>query len=341
MMAGLSKGWLRYFYFLVFLALVQWSNNAQAQPVNVDAAKKEGRVVVYGTVVPQVMNVINKGFEKKYGIKVEYWRGSATQVLDRSVTERRAGKPVFDVAEAAGAATVIMKREGLFARYIPPSSDKFPDFVKEKDALITAWRALPIGILYNTELVKGVEVPRTWDDLLTAKWKNRISMADPSRHATTTQFLWNLQKFKGEKWLEYVKALAKQEPHLVESMAPVANVVIRGEALVGIGYIKYVKQYKGPIAYVLMDKFISEPSYVSLSAKAPNPEAGKLYMDYLCSVEGQKTVAEDGEFVFYPGIYPPIKDAEKVAPNMIFTDNPSAEEFKKLTSEFHKIFFPN
>ncbi len=334
------KAWLRLFYPAAFLALVLFGK-AQAQPVNVEAAKREGKVVVYGTVVPQVMNVINKGFEKKYGIKVEYWRGSATQVLDRTVTERRAGKPAFDVAEAAGAATVIMKREGLFAKYVPPSSDKFPDYVKDKEGLITAWRALPIGILYNTELVKAADVPKTWDDLLNPKWKNRITMPDPSRHATTGQFLWNLKKFKGEKWLDYVKALAKQEPHLVESLAPVPTVVIRGEALVGITYIKYVKQYKGPIAYVLMDKFISEPSYVSLDGKAPDPEAGKLYIDYVCSAEGQKTVAGDGEFVFYPGIYPPIKDAEKVAPNMIFTDNPSAEEFKKLTAEFQKIFFSN
>jgi hypothetical protein len=42
----------------------------------------------------------------------------------------------------------------------------------------------------------------------------------------------------------------------------------------------------------------------------------------------------------YPGIFPTIKDAEKVAPNMIFMDNPSEEEFKKLmSSTFREIFF--
>ncbi|MBI4528929.1 MAG: extracellular solute-binding protein [Deltaproteobacteria bacterium] len=324
---------------VAFAVVIQIRTSAYAQAANLDAAKKEGRVVVYGTVVPQVMNVIHRAFEKKYAIKIEYWRGSATQVVDRAVTERRAGKPAFDVTEASGAGTILMKREGLFARYVPPSSERFPDFVKEKDALTTAWRALPIGILYNTDLVKAAETPKTWDDLLNAKWKKKISMPDPTRHATTTQFLWNLQKLKGEKWLDYVRALARQEPHLVESLAPVANVIIRGEADVGIAYIKYVKQYKGPIAYAMMDKFISEPSYISLSGKAPNPEAGKLYMEYLCSGEGQKAVAEDGEFVFFPGIYPPIKDAEKVVPNMVFTDNPSGEELKKLITEFRKIFF--
>jgi hypothetical protein len=46
-----------------------------AQPVNPEAAKKEGKVVIYGTIVPQVMTLIEKGFESKYGLKVEYWRG--------------------------------------------------------------------------------------------------------------------------------------------------------------------------------------------------------------------------------------------------------------------------
>ena len=57
-------------------------------------------------------------------------------------------------------------------------------------------------------------------------------------------------------------------------------------------------------------------------------------------MEGQKLVAEEGEFVMYPGIFPPIKDAEIVAPNMIFMDNPSEDEFKKLMSvTFRDIFF--
>jgi hypothetical protein len=46
-------------------------------------------------------------------------------------------------------------------------------------------------------------------------------MPDPSRHTSTTQFLWNMQKVKGEKWLDYARALAKQKPFLLESCAPV------------------------------------------------------------------------------------------------------------------------
>jgi ABC-type Fe3+ transport system substrate-binding protein len=98
---------------------------------------------------------------------------------------------------------------------------------------------------------------------------------------------------------------------LVESLAPVPSQVIRSETDLGITYIKYVKQFKGPLAYAPMDKYLSEPSYISLGGKAANANAGKLYIDYVCLAEGQKFMALDGEFVFFPGIYPPIKDAEK------------------------------
>jgi ABC-type Fe3+ transport system substrate-binding protein len=311
-----------------------------AQAVNIDAAKKEGRVVVYGSVVPQAMDDLHKGFEAKYGIKVEYWRGDSTKVSERALTEWRAGKPAFDVVEANRGVQLIMKSEGLFAKYIPPSSEKFPANVKEKDALITPWRVLPISILYNTELVRSADIPKTFDDLLNPKWTGKIALPDPTRHTTTAQFLANLEQFKKDKWLDYVRALAKQKPVLVESLAPVTTTIIKGEAQVGITYIKYVKQYKGPVHYVLMDKYLADPNYMSVGAKSARPNAARLYVDYACSVEGQKHIAEDGEFVLAPGILPPIKDADKVAPNIVFMEAPSADEFKKLqTVTFREIFF--
>jgi len=101
-----------------------------------------------------------------------------------------------------------------------------------------------------------------------------------------------------------------------------------------------VKQYKGPVHYVLMDKYLSDPNYLSLGAKAGHPNAAKLYIDFATSPAGQKEIAEDGEFVLSPGIYPPIQDAEKVPPNMVFMENPSADEFKTLmTKTFRDIFY--
>jgi iron(III) transport system substrate-binding protein len=311
---------------------------AQAQPVNIDAAKKEGKVIAYGTIVPQVMNPLHRGFEKKYGIKIEYWRANATQVIERAQTEWQAGKPGFDLTFAINGAQALLKQAGVFAKYTPPSAEKFPVAFKDKDGMVTAWRHTPIGVLYNTELVKAGEAPKSLDDLLHPKWKGKLAIPDASRHTSTAQFLASLKKIKGDGWLDYVKALAKQAPLLKESFAPVPNDIARGEVALGFTYIQYVYQIKGPLGYVLMDKVLTDTNDLGVSAKAANPNAAKLYMEYLCSPEGQKTVADLGEFVLSPGILPPIKDADKVTANSIFMDNPTAEEYKKLSAEFRQIF---
>lgn len=318
---------------------VLWGQTLQAQPINFDAAKKEGKVIAYGTIVPQVMEPLHRSFEKKYGIKVEYWRANATQVMDRAMGEWQAGRPGFDLTFAINGAQVLLKNAGVFAKYTPPSAEKFPVNFRDKDGVLTAWRHTPIGVIYNTEIVKPSDAPKNFDDLLHPKWKGKIVMPDASRHTSTAQFLASLKKIKGEGWLDYVKALAKQAPLLKESFAPVPNDIVRGEAPLGFSYIQYVYQIKGPLGYVLMDKVLTDTNDLGLSAKAANPNAARLYTEYLCSAEGQKIVADLGEFVLSPGVYPPVKDADKVTANSIFMDNPTAEEYKKLSAEFHQIFF--
>ncbi|MBI4528198.1 MAG: extracellular solute-binding protein [Deltaproteobacteria bacterium] len=315
------------------------ARTALGQPLNIEAAKKDGKVVVYGTVVPQIMGVVQKGFATKYGIKVEYWRADATKVIDRALTEWRAGRPGFDVVTGTRGGLILLKQEDIFAKYTSPSSESFPAKFRDAERLLTSWRVTSVGVLYGTETVKSGDIPKSFDDLLDPKWQGKIAMPDPSRHSSTAQFLWNLEKLKGERWLEFVKALAQQKPHLIDSFAPVPAAIIRGEIPLGITYLQYVVQQKGPIGYAPLDKYLTDPTDIALSAKAANPNAGRLFIDYICSPEGQKRVADTGEFVLYPGIYPPIKDAEKIVANMVFMDNPTVEQLKKLRADFRQIFF--
>ena len=326
------------FTLAVFAGWLLLSAPGSAQPVNVDAAKKEGKVVIYGTIVPQVMTLIQKGFEAQYGIKVEYWRGDATKVIDRVLTEWRAGKPNFDVVIGARGPLALAKPDGVFARYAPPAAASFPAKFKDKDGQLTAMRVTPVGILYNTELVKAGDVPKSFDDLLDAKWRDKISMPDPSRHASTAQFLWNMEQLKGEKWMDFVRGLAKQKPHLVESYSSVPNAIVRGESAVGITYVQYAGQFKGPISFAPIDKVFADPSDAALNAKAPNVNAGKLFIEYLCSPEGQKKVADTGEFVLAPGIFPNIKGADKIMGNLLLMNDASGEQLAKMQSEFRQLF---
>lgn len=331
------------FFWLAFasgllLAIGAASPGAVAQQVGVEAAKKEGKVVVYGTVIPQVMKLIQAGFESKLGVNIEYWRADATKVIDRVLTEWRAGKPGFDVVIGARGPLSLGKADGVFAKFTPGSAAGFPEKFKDKDGQLTAWRLTPVGILVNTELVKANDLPKSWDDLLDTKWQGKISMPDPSRHASTATFLWNLRQIKGEKWLEFVRALGRQKPLLVESYSSVPNAIVRGEASLGISYIQYVGQTKGPIGFAPINQAFADPSDAGLSAKAANPNAAKVLIDYLCSPEGQKKIAETNEFVLAPGIYPPIKGADRIMANLLLLEDPSAEQLQKLQSEFRQIF---
>ena len=320
------------------LPLSAFGARALAQSVNVDAAKKEGKAIIYGTVVPKVMGQIQKGFEAKYGIKTEYWRADATKVIDRVLTEWRSGRPGFDIVIGARGPLALGKKDGVYAKFSPASAASFPAKFKDNDGQLNAWRVTPVGVLYNTDLVKANDVPKSLDDLLDAKWQNKLSMPDPSRHASTAQYLWNLRQIKGDKWMDFVKGLAKQKPMLLESYSTVPNTIVRGESWAGITYVQYAAQTKGPINFAPISQIFADPSDAALSAKATNSNAAKLFIDYLCSPDGQKKVAEAGEFVLSPGIYPAIQGADKIAANLSMMEDPSAETLAKLQSEFRQLF---
>jgi iron(III) transport system substrate-binding protein len=328
----------RNFFVLAFFFTIAWSTTLFAQTIDIDAAKKEGKVVVYAAVPPQTMKVINDPFEKKYGIRVEYWRASTTGILERALNEWRVGQPGADVIEGNKGPQLILKAEGVFDKFLPPSAGKFPRQFIEADGILTPWRFNPISILYNTELVKKEELPKTLGDLLLPGWKGKITIPDPSRHTTTAQFLADLDRHEGIKWREFARGLAQQQPLLVESFAPIVNTVVKGEAHLGLTYLKYVGQYKGPIDYVRLNKYLADTNYMGVGKKAAQPNAGKLYVEYICSPEGQKAMAATGEFVLAPQVTPSIAGATEVAQRTIFMEEPTAEEFKKLREEMRQIF---
>ena len=82
------------------------------------------------------MEPIVEAFKKKTGLTVEYWRASATKVMDRALGELRAGKSGFDVMVNNSGAIHVMKKDGVFATYLSPAAKAFP-----KDIIDPAGRA--------------------------------------------------------------------------------------------------------------------------------------------------------------------------------------------------------
>ena len=306
----------------------------------VEAGKKEGgKVVIYGSLESDSIDTVSKAFQKKTGIEVEYWRASATKVMDRAVSEYRAGKPAFDIILTNDNPMQLMLKEGIFAKYDSPSAKEFP-----KDAidpnLGPRYRNVIVGILYNKSQISPADAPKSLEDLVNPKYKGKLVMPDPTQHTTTTQWVASLHKVMGqEKADKYIRDLAAMKPILVESFLPAAERVSTGETPIAITYVKYAfifGQKGAPLEHVRLPKMMGDGHYLTLGNKAPHPNAGKTFIDYFLGQESMAMIAKLGEFVNRKGVYPPLPDADKIQfVEMVDLD---AKGFAEKKKEYTKIF---
>ncbi|HXG53023.1 MAG TPA: extracellular solute-binding protein [candidate division Zixibacteria bacterium] len=283
-------------------ALLPAAAPAQISPATVEAAKKEGEVMFYGAITINASKAIGDLFEKRYGIKLRHWRGDATELINRSLAEARAGRPGFDVTLGNEVVVTALNERNLFADFEPPAAKSFPKQFRTAERRMTPWRVLPYGLNYNNRLLKPAEAPRRWEDLAEPKWKGKFGMANPGIHVTTLQFVLNLEKLLGPKWVSVVEGWAKQEPRLGRSLSDTIQPLTAGEVQVAIGYIKDKYQFPGPIEYVRMDRYLASVSYVAINRQAPHPNAARLFADFFLGPEAQKVFGDLGEYVFHPEV---------------------------------------
>jgi iron(III) transport system substrate-binding protein len=132
----------------------------------IEAAKKEGgKVVVYGSLDSDTGDAIGNAFQKKTGIKMDYWRASSTKVMDRAASEFRAGRPLFDVLINNASPMQILFKEGIVSKYSSPSASGFSKDVIDRD-LGPRYRNVVIGIIYHKEVVKPADAPQSLEDLV-------------------------------------------------------------------------------------------------------------------------------------------------------------------------------
>jgi ABC-type Fe3+ transport system substrate-binding protein len=92
-----------------------------------------------------------------------------------------------------------------------------------------------------------------------------------------------------------------------------------------------------PLDYARLNPALGDSHHIAVGAKANNPNAARLFANYFISDEGLRVLASEGEFVLASGVYPPIKDADKL--EITTMDDLTDEELKKWRGEFKKIFF--
>jgi len=310
---------------------------AQISPDLIEAAKKEGEVMFYGAITINSSKAVGDAFEKKYGIKLKHWRGDATELINRSLAEARAGKPAFDVTLGNEVVMTALDERKLLGVFDPPAAKNYPKQFRDPDMRMTPWRVLPYGINYNNQLLKADEAPKNFEELLLPKWKGKFALANPGIHVTTLQFALSLEKILGPKWLKVVEGWAKQEPRLGKGLSDLIQPLTTGEAPVAISYIKDKFQYPGPIDYVRMNKYLASLSFVAINRQAPHPAAAKLFTDFFLGAESQRIFGDLGEYVFNPEVDHKFKKDVK-DDQIVVMRLPSNEELETWSRKFRDMF---
>jgi iron(III) transport system substrate-binding protein len=325
------------FMFFVLVVLIVPRVSAQITAELIDAAKKEGEVMFYGAITINSSKAIGDLFEKKYGIKLRHWRGDATELINRTLAEARAGKPAFDVTLGNEVVMTTLDEKNIFATFDPPAAKGYPKQFLDPDHRMTPWRVLPYGINYNHQLLKAEEAPKNWEELLAPKWKSKFGMANPGIHVTTLQFVLSLEKILGPKWLKVVEGWAKQEPRLGRSLADTIQPLTAGEVPVAIGYIKDKFQYPGPIEYVRMNKYLASVSFVAINRQAPHPNAARLFAEFFLGADAQKVFGDLGEYVFHPEVEHKFK-RDVQDDQIVVMRLPTNEELETWSKKFREMF---
>ena len=305
----------------------------------VEKAKAEGKVAFYANMT--AIEPILADFGKKYGVNAEATRLSTTKFIATIMTEHAAGKLAADVLQAPVPVLEYLKEKGVIASYVSPAAAGYPKWANT-DGKIQLFGIEYAALIYNKELVKPADVPKTYQDLTDPKWKGKIVMADPATHPTTISWLVGLKEnvIKSDaEWMKFLKGLAANDPMFVASFGPTPAPIESGEKLIGISMPKYiVTKAPAPLDWAHVSQpMMGTPRGIAIAAKAPHPNAARLFMDYWLSKDAMTIMAAKvGEYVLTPGVYPPIAgiDKAKVIPIRELSD----AEIKSWGMEFKKIF---
>jgi iron(III) transport system substrate-binding protein len=229
------------------------------------------------------------------GIKVEWVRDGTPLILAKLRTEIEAGAPQPDVLLIADMVTMEgLKQEGLLLPYPEADVSGYEPGLMDKDGAYFSTKLITTGIVYNTA---APFVPASWLDLTKPEAQGQIAMPSPLTSGAAMIHAVTLTSTLTGGW-DYYSALAANGALASGGNGDVLKVVAGGDKLYGmiVDYLPIREAAKGaPVAFVFPTEGVSavtEPAAILASAK--NPDAAKLFIDFLLSTEGQELASKMG-----------------------------------------------
>lgn len=296
-----------------------------------EAAKKEGELTWYiAHYTSEGAEDLGRGFTEMYGIKVNVVRTTAQVAYQRLLQDIKNNQAICDVFSSTDLGHYArLKAEGRFEKYIPENASKIsPAFQKfDADGYYHTTAAGLVTITYNTSRVKPEEAPKKWEDLLDIKWKGKVSTGHPGFSGYVGTWVLMMKKLYG--W-QYFDKLEKNKPQIGRSINDTVTALNAGERQVAAGAdgsTLFSAARGNPLAVSYPTDgsvLIISPSAIMKGSKHPN--AAKLFMEYLNTVEAAKINAKHFGIPLRPEV-PAPPGAKPISE--IKTIRPTVEEVEK------------
>jgi iron(III) transport system substrate-binding protein len=293
-----------------------------------------------GAVASPFHKEIGATFEKKYGIKFEVLEARASELRERISTEQAAGRFLGDVHHNGSTSTSLMIKDGNLQQVgrIPNTKNLTPPFTADEYRVPSY--VLTYGILLNKDQVGERDEPKSWKDLLDARWQGKILSDDMRALGGGSVFFMVMYDTFGRAFHEQ---LATQRPVFTRDMRNAERRVAQGEYSIYIPQLLtfYSLLKPGlPLKFVIPKEGTPYIRYdMSMLKNAPHPNAARLFMNFMLEQESQLVFANGG---VKPVVNDVIEQANPAlrellnAPALGTTEVERQNEMLKLANEIYK-----
>jgi iron(III) transport system substrate-binding protein len=325
------------------LALGPLSARADMKAIE-EAAKKEGELTWYTThYTSEAAEELGAMFTKMYGIKVNVVRTTAQVAYQRLSQDIKNNQTICDVFSSTDIGhSVRLKADGRFEKYVPENTPKIaPEFQNvDPDGFYHTTSAGLVLLTYNKDKVKAEDAPKNWKDLLDPKWKGKVSTGHPAFSGYVGTWVLTMRKLYG--W-DFFEKLEKNKPQIGRSIVDTVTALNAGERQVAAGAdgaTLFSAARGNPLAIsypadgaVLM----IAPSAIMKGTKHPN--AARLFMEYLYTVEASKVNAKHFGVPMRPEVpappgAKPVSEVKTVRPTIAEIDKGVPEVIEQWRDTF-------
>lgn len=281
--------------------------------VYVDASASASELVIYSGRKESAIKPVVELFERQTGIKVALKVGKVSGLANEILQERQRPRANIFIATEAGVCEILAK-EGLLEPYASPGARAIPAAHKSALGLWTGISGRARVIIYNTDLVKGGDIPNSVLDLTDTKWKGKIAIAG-TRERTTLSWLSALVQVMSEaKAKAYIDKLLENGLKVLPDNSDVWRGVGSGEFTVGLTNspnYHLALEANLPVGVIYPDQgprgmgVLVNPNAVAIVKGSKNLNQAKRFVDFLLSKPAQELLVKHAfEIPLLPGIDP-------------------------------------